>query len=80
LVWIIAIFGISPEITGPDFVIELDTITVMYAGTLFGGPELLPGSLVHVPPQLAGFVLVEFAKPSKLEGADPPLREFSCAH
>ena len=40
----------------------------------------MPGSLVHVPPQLAGFVLVEFAKPLKLDGADPPLSEFFFAH
>ena len=64
----------------PDLVIELETITAMYSGTPLGGPELLPGSLVHVPPQFGGWVLVEFAKPLKLEGAEPPLNEFSLAH
>ena len=64
----------------PDLLIELETITAMYSGTLLGGPELLPGSLVHVPPQLGGWVLVESAKPMKLEGAAPPLNEFSLAH
>jgi hypothetical protein len=40
-----------PAITEPDFVIELDTITVMNSGMLAGGLELLPGSVFHVPPQ-----------------------------
>ena len=69
-----------PEIVGPDFVIELATMTVMYVGTLLGGPELLPELLVHVPPQFGGFGLVEFAKPLKLAGAGPPLSEFRFAH
>lgn len=46
----VTIMGMSPLIIGPDFVIKLETITVMSAGTLGGGPELLPGSLCHVPP------------------------------
>ena len=70
----------SPEITLPDCVIALDTITVMNSGMLLGGPELLPGSLLHVPPQFAGFGVAEFAKPLKLAGADPPLSEFFVAH
>ena len=69
-----------PAIVEPDLFIELATITVMYAGTLLGGPELLPGSLFHVPPQAGGVVLVEFAKPLKVEGAGPPLSEFELAH
>ena len=52
----------------------------MNSGTLFGGPELFPGSLVHVPPQFGGFGLVELPKPLKLEGAGPPLSEFLFAH
>jgi hypothetical protein len=67
----VTIMGMSPLIIGPDFVIELETITVMSAGTLDGGPELLPGSLSHVPPQ-GGFE--QLAKPLKLAGASPPLK------
>ena len=37
----------------------------------------MPGPLVHVPPQLAGFGSVELAKPLKLWGAVPPLKEFT---
>ena len=69
-----------PEIIDPVLVIELDTMTVIWAGTLFGGPELFPGSLRQVPPQLAGFVLGKFAKPLKPEGVAPPLSEFEFAH
>ena len=46
---------------------------------LLGGPELLPVSLDQAPLQIGGFVLVEFAKPLKLEGGVPPLKEFSDA-
>src|SRR4051812_11701166 len=66
--------------TEPFFVTELETITVMYCGMAAGGPELLPGSLVHVPPQMAGAVLVALANPLKLDGAAPPLKEFCFAH
>jgi hypothetical protein len=77
----ITICRVLPAIVEPDLVIELDTITAMYAGTLLGGPELFPGSLVHAPPQVGGFVLVESAKPLKLDGAEPPpLKEFDFAH
>lgn len=69
-----------PEMLGPDFVIELATITVINGGTLLGGCALLPGELVHAPPQTGGFGLVEPAKPLKLLGAGPPLNEFSLAH
>ena len=69
--------GMLPEIVPPDCVIELAAITVMNGGTLLGGVELLPVPLVHVPPQAAGFGLVELAKPLKLWGAVPPLREFT---
>ena len=57
----IAICGIFPDIAEPELVIEVDTRTVMYLGTLDGGPELLPGSLVHLPPHVAGFGFSEFA-------------------
>ena len=66
-----------PEIVEPDCVMELAAITVMKGGRLFGGWELLPVPLVHVPPQAAGFGSVELAKPLKLLGAVPPLREFN---
>lgn len=68
-----------PEIVGPDCVIELATMTMMYDGMLLGGPELLPEVLVHVPPQLGGFGLVTLAKPLKLAGAGPPLSELTRA-
>lgn len=67
----VTIMGMSPLSTGPDFVIKLETITVMSAGTVSGGCELLPGSLSHVPPQ-GGFE--QLAKPLKLAGARPPLK------
>lgn len=70
----------SPEIVGPDFAIELVTTTVINEGTLLGGPELLPGLLVHAPPQIGGFGLVELAKPLKPAGAGPPLNELRFAH
>ena len=70
----VTIMGMSPLSMEPDFVIELETITVMSAGTLGGGPELLPGSLCHVPPQSGGFGFVQLAKPLKLAGAEPPLK------
>ena len=68
----VTILGMSPLSIGPDLVIKLETITVMSAGMLFGGSELLPGSLCHVPPQVGGFGFGELAKPLKLAG-DPPL-------
>src|SRR3989442_15991149 len=69
-----------PEIAEPDCVIELDTITAMYAGMVAGGPELLAGRVVHVPPGIGGFVLVASAKPLKLAGTEPPLNEFNLSH
>ena len=41
----------------------------MNCGRLSGGSELLPGSVVHDPPQATGFGLVELAKPLKEGGA-----------
>jgi hypothetical protein len=68
----VTIMGMSPLSIGPDFVIRLETITVMSAGTVAGGCELLPGSLCHVPPQVDGFGFGEVAKPLKL-AVGPPL-------
>ena len=76
----VTIFRVLPEITEPDFVTELAAITLMVAGTEFGGLELLPGSLFHEPPQAGGFGVNVLAKPLKASGAAPPLREFSFAH
>ena len=64
----------SPLSTEPDFVIKLETITVISAGTVSGGCPLLPGSLVHVSPQIGGFGFVQLTKPLKLAGALPPLK------
>jgi hypothetical protein len=77
---ITARLGILPEIIVPDFVVELVTITVIVDGTLIGGGGLLPGSVLHVPPHVAGVVLVMFAKPLKPSGAAPPLKEFCFDH
>lgn len=76
----IAICGTLPAMTGPDCVIEPATSTVIWDGIVDGGLELLPGSLFHEPPQTGGLVFVELAKPLKLLGAAPPLREFSLDH
>ena len=75
-----AMWGILPEMVFPDLPIELDTKTAMNEGTLSGGAELAPGSEVHVPPQVGGVVLGVRAKPLKLSGAAPPLRELRLAH
>src|SRR5688500_14164442 len=65
------IFLTSPEMIEPSFVTLLDTTTAMYSGTAGGGPELLPGSVIHSDPHV-GAALV-FSKPLKLGGATPPL-------
>jgi hypothetical protein len=80
LVFTITSLRIFPETTDPLFVTELATITVMYCEIVAGGPELPPGLLVHVPPQVAGVVLTALANPLKLDGAPPTLREFDFAH
>jgi hypothetical protein len=77
----VTIFSTFPEISGPDFSISLAAITLMKAGTVAGGVELLPGSLFQVPSQAGGLGLGAFAKPLKLEGAAlPSLKEFDLAH
>jgi hypothetical protein len=43
--------GILPAIVEPDWVIELAAMAGIIRGTWLGGWELLPGLLVHVPPQ-----------------------------
>jgi hypothetical protein len=73
----ITIFVVLPVIVKPDFVIELETITAIYAGIVNGGFELLPGSVNQVAPHEAGVVKPRFAK-SLNEPAltAPPLKEF----
>jgi hypothetical protein len=56
-----AICGMLPEMTDPDLVIELATMTLMVEGTVDGGLELLPGLVLHVPPQFAGLGVVTSA-------------------
>ena len=73
-------FGVLPEMVEPDLVIELETITAIYAGTLAGGFELLPGSVVHVAPHEVGVVMLELANPLKPFGAAPPVKELTFAH
>ena len=70
---------VSPEIVGPDLVIELETITPMNAGRgPAGGGALLPGSVLQ-PVWHAGAVGLR-AKPLKAAGAAPPVRELSFHH
>ena len=76
----ITILEMSPEIVGPDLVIELEAITAMNGGTVAGGGELFPGWVTQVPPQVGGVKLVSSAKPLNAAGAAPPLSEFSVAH
>jgi hypothetical protein len=52
----------------------------MNDGRESGGPELLPGPVVQVPPQAGGVVLRVSAKPLKLGGAGPTLKTLSVAH
>ncbi len=75
----ITIWGVFPEIVGPDLAAELVTITAMYLGSgPAGGGALLPGSVLQVAPQLG--VMGFAAYPLKLAGAGPPLRELRWAH
>src|SRR5438552_16735687 len=74
------ILGILPEIVEPDWLIELETITAMKEGTVAGGSELFPGSVIHIPPQAGGVVLVMLVMPLKALGAGPPLSDLRFAH
>jgi len=70
---------VSPEICEPDLLIELDTITAMYAGNgPAGGEELLPVSLLQPVPH-DGAAGLE-AKPLNEAGAAPPLSSFAFDH
>jgi hypothetical protein len=70
---------VLPLMTGSDLLTVLAAMTAIYEGTPWGGGELLPGSADQVAPQVGGLLVVS-AKPSKLEGASPPLSELSFAH
>src|SRR5256885_7767739 len=59
----------SPEITGPRFVMWLDTMTAIIDETVAGGGGLLPGRVVQVWPH-HGEALLR-SKPLKLAGARP---------
>src|SRR5436190_962783 len=74
----ITICAMFPEIVAPVWRMELDAITAITGGMLLGGAALLPGSAVHVPPQVGLGLL--FSKPLKLAGAGPPLRELAFDH
>src|SRR5262249_35021775 len=64
----------------PDFEIELETITIMKAGSApLGGGVLLPGLVDQLGPQ-AGRPAGLFSKPLKEAGAEPPLRSFTFDH
>ena len=68
-----------PEIVEPDLSAELMTITAIKAGSgPSGGGVLLPGSALQTAPQVG--VVGFSAKPLKLRGAEPPLKELSFAH
>jgi hypothetical protein len=70
---------VSPEISEPDFDIELETITPMNEGSgPAGGGGLLPGPVVQFVPQLG--VDGSSAKPLKLAGAVPGLSVLSFHH
>ncbi len=61
----------------PALVMVPETTTPMYRGTVAGGIALSAGLAVHVPAHEGGWVLGLEAKPLKLAGAVPPLKEFS---
>src|SRR5687767_3632672 len=69
-----------PEISEPELVMELETITPIYAGMLDGGGGLLPGLVVQVALHVGSGALTSLSNPLKLEGAEPPLIEFSLSH
>src|SRR6266566_3614730 len=72
-------WAVSPEMSDPDCVIELETITAMKSGSgPAGGEELLPGSLLQFTPH-AG-TAGSGANPLNAAGAAPPLRGFSFDH
>src|SRR6266849_6234618 len=71
--------GVLPEIVEPDWLIELETITAMYAGSgPAGGGVLLPGSVDQLTPHVT--VAGVSSKPLNSAGAAPPLRLFSFHH
>src|SRR3954449_12357479 len=73
-----------PAIALPLFVIELDTTTPMYEGTVPGGGGLLPVAVVQALPHPDGGVVVGRvivpSKPLYADGAAPPVRTFRLGH
>ena len=51
-----------------------------YGGSTSGGWELFPGREVQAIPHFGGSEERVSAKPSKLSGADPPLKVLTTAH
>jgi hypothetical protein len=70
------ILTMSPEMVEPDLLTWLETRTPMKEGSEAGGFPLFPGPAFHISPQDGGVLVLE-AKPLKLSGAAPPLRELS---
>src|SRR2546428_11372731 len=62
----------SPEMTGPFFVMWLETITAITAGTVFGGCGLLPGRVVQGCPHHGEALPI--SSPLELARARPVLR------
>src|SRR6476660_610464 len=70
--------SMSPEIVLPSLLTSLETIASITGGSgPAGGSELLPGSVVHEPPQLP---VTSLAKPLNAAGAAPPERVLSFHH
>src|SRR6266511_1058425 len=70
---------VLPEIVEPDWLIELETITAISAGSgPGGGGGLLPVDVVQFVPHVT--VGGDFSKPLNEAGAVPPLRLFSFHH
>ena len=68
-----------PEMRAWSWLIELETITAMYVGTLSGGCELLPAVVDQVLPQVAGPLGLS-AKPLKSAGPVLPANGMADAH
>ena len=65
---------VTADLPGPISLSSLRQLLSCQPGCSVVAPELLPGSLCHVPPQVDGFGFGELAKPLKLAGAPPLLK------
>ena len=61
----------SPEMTVPFLLIELETITAMYCGNVAGGLVLFPELVVQLPAHAGA--AEPSSNPLNPLGADPPL-------